>query len=110
MGRRNQVWITKDDRSKTKHERILRDANISVVWVRGLTHEKRKRGASIQRSIGMKDILRMLVNKLDDITTEVTKARGPRYFLLYTSTSRRNRDKIETFTSLREVKDRLAGA
>ena len=109
MGLRNQVWITKDDRSKTQHERLLQTANISVVWVRGLTHEKRKRRASIQRNVGLKDILRMLVNKLDQITAETSEARGPRYFLLYTTTSQRNRDKYESFTNLREVRDRLAG-
>ena len=109
MGRRNQTWITKDDRSKTQHEGLLSAANISVVWVRGLTHERRKRKASIQRNAGLKDILRMLVNKLDQIEAEVADARGPRYFLLYTTTSQRNQDKYEAFTNLRKVRDRLAG-
>ena len=109
MGQRNQVWITKDDRSKTQHERLLQTAKISVVWVRGLTHERRKRKASIQRNAGLKDILRMLVNKLDQIEAEVADAKGPRYFLLYTTTSQRNQDKYEAFTNLRKVRDRLAG-
>ena len=110
MGRRNQTWITKDDRSKTQHEGLLSAANISVVWVRGLTHERRKRGASLQRNASLKDILRMLVNKSDQITIEIAKASGPRYFLLYTTTSRNNQARIEVFTKLREVRDRLAGA
>ena len=109
MGRRNQVWITKDDRSKTQHEGLLTTANISVVWVRGLTHEKRKRRGSIQRNVSLKDILRMLVNKLDQITGEIANARGPRYFLLYTSTSKAQKDKVEVFPTLRQVRDRLAG-
>ena len=51
----------------------------------------------------------MLVNKLDQIEAEVADARGPRYFLLYTTTSQRNQDKYEAFTNLRKVRDRLAG-
>ena len=108
MGRRNQVWITKDDRSKIRHEGLLTAANISVIWVRGLTHEKRKRRASIQRNASLKDILRMLVNKLDDISVEIAKARGPRYFLLYTTT-RAQKDRFESYPTLLEVHDRLAG-
>lgn len=109
MGRRNQVWITKDDRAKTQHERLLAASNISVVWVRGLTHEKRRRRSSLQRNASLKDILRMLVTKLDGIAEEIGNARGPRYFLLYTTTSRKNQDRVEVFTRLREVRDRLAG-
>ena len=109
MGRLNQVWITKDDRAKTQHERLLSASNVSVVWVRGLTHEKRKRRASFRRNASLKDILRMLVNKLDQITDEITKANGPRYFLLYTTTSRKNQDRYDVFTGLRQVRDRLAG-
>ena len=109
MGQRNQTWITKDDRSKTQHEGLLSAANISVVWVRGLTHERRKRGASLQRNASLKDILRMLVNKLDQITAEIAKASGPRYFLLYTTTSQNNQDRLDVFTRHREVQDRLAG-
>ena len=112
MGRCNQTWITKDDRSKTEHEGLLSAANISVVWVRGLTHGKGKKRASLRRNAPLKDILRMLVNKLDRITDQIAEARGPRYFLLYTlytNTSKANQDKIETFTALREVRDSLAG-
>ena len=109
MGELGQTWITKDDRSKTQHEPELREAAISVVWIRGLTHERRKRLASLQRTSNMKDILRMLVNKLDRITAEISRANSPRYFLLYTTTSQSDRDRVEVFTNLREVHDRLAG-
>ena len=114
MGRCNQTWITKDDRSKTEHEDLLWAANISVVWVRGLTHGKGKKRASLGQNAVLKDILRMLVNKLDRITDQIAEARGPRYFLLYTNTSKANtskanQDKLETFTTLREVRDSLAG-
>ena len=109
MGRRNQTWITKDHRSKTQHEGLLSTDSISVVWVRGLTHERRKRRASIQRNASLKDILRMLVNKLDQIADDIANAHGPRYFLLYTTTSKTKQDKFEVFPSLRKVQDRLAG-
>ena len=109
MGRCNQTWITKDDRSKTEHEGLLSAANISVVWVRGLTRGKGKKRASLRRNATLKDILRMLVNKLDSITDQIAEAHGPRYFLLYTNTSKANQDKIATFTTLREVRDNLAG-
>jgi hypothetical protein len=109
MGRRGQTWITKDDRAKTRHEGLLYTTKTSVVWIRGLTHEKRKRNASLQRNASLKDILRMLVNKLDQITSEIAKARGPRYFLLYTTASKARPDQYEVFTTLRQVQDRLAG-
>ena len=108
MGRCNQTWITKDDRSRIEHESLLSTANISVVWVRGLTG-KGKKGASSRHNAALKDILRMLVNKLDRITDQIAEARGPRYFLLFTNTSKANQDKIAAFTTLREVRDRLAG-
>ncbi len=108
MGRRDQVWITKDDRAKIRHEGLLAAASISVVWIRGLTHERRNRKASIQRNASLKDILRMLVNKLDQISNEIANARGPRYFLLYTTTTVQ-KDTFESFPTLRQVHDRLAG-
>ena len=107
MGELRQTWITKDNRSKTEHEPLLREANISVIWVRGLTHERRKRKGSIQKNVQLKDILRMLVNRLDGITQEIAYANGPRYFLLYTTLLKK--DSHETFTTLRQVSDRLAG-
>ena len=42
LGKRRFVWITKDDRAKSEHETLLRDANISVVWIRGLSHDRKK--------------------------------------------------------------------
>ena len=110
MGEKSLAWITKDDRAKTEHETLLRDANISVVWIRGLSHDKKRSGGSMQRAASMKDILRMLVNKLDNITAQISEAKGrPRFFLLYTSTRAKNVDQIERFSTLKEVHDRLAG-
>ena len=111
MGERQLTWITKDDRSKTEHEELLQQANISVIWIRGLSHERKNRPAPISKHPSMKDILRMLVLKLDEITNTISAANGPRYFLLYMST-RKSRDaeiRAVPYTSLRQVRDRLAG-
>ncbi len=109
MGLLGQAWITKDDRSKTEHEGLLSAAGISVVWIRGLVHGKGKGRSSVGRHATMKDILRMLANKLDAITDEIAKSPGPRYFLLYTNVSKASQVKVESFPTLREVRDRLAG-
>ncbi len=105
------TWITKDDRSKTVHEALLREANISVVWVRGLSHERKGKPTPISKHPTMKDVLRMLVEKIDDITAEIARANGPRYFLLYTGVRQSGRTEIRavSYTNLREVRDRLAG-
>ncbi len=106
MGENNYVWITKDDRAKTQHETLIMTANISVVWVRGLAHQRKKKGP-ISRPSNMKDILRMLVSKLDQAAEAIAKEKGtPRFFLLYTTLAQRD-DKLDSFASLREVKARL---
>ena len=53
----------------------------------------------------------MLVEKIDDITAEIARANGPRYFLLYTGVRQSGRTEIRavSYTNLREVRDRLAG-
>jgi len=109
MGAKGYTWITKDDRAKTQHEDLIGAANISVIWVRGLAHQRKKKGP-ISRVVSMKDILRMLVKKLDQASDIIGTAKGkPRYFLLYTSLARGD-DKLDHYTSLREVHDRLSGA
>ena len=110
MGKNKWTWITKDDRAKTEHESLIRDAQISVIWIRGLSHEKRKKRGSMQRNASLKDVLRMLVNKLDNASEIIANSRGrPRYFLLYTSTVHKNQDQLEPYANLREVHERLAG-
>ena len=111
MGRMGLTWITKDDRSKTEHERLLREANISVIWIRGLSHERKNRPAPISKHPAMKDVLRMLIVKLDEITAIVAAANGPRYFLLYMRARKSQAPEIlaRPFTNLREVSERLAG-
>lgn len=111
MGQKGLTWITKDDRSKTEHEELLREANISVIWIRGLSHERKNRPAPISKHPSMKDILSMLVNKLDEITATIAAANGPRYFLLYMRSRKSLAPEIRaiSYSSLREVRDRLAG-
>ena len=111
MGEYNLTWITKDDRSKTEHEALLEKAKISVIWIRGLSHERKNRPATIAKHPSMKDILRMLVLKLDEITNVIATSNGPRYFLLYMSSRKSQSPEIRAvpFTSLRQVRDRLAG-
>ena len=107
MGAKGQTWITKDNRSRTDHGESIQREGVSVVWIRGLSDSKRRRG-SIQRNVSMKDVLRMLVNQLDRITDILEKADSPRYFLLFMAGTKR-KDEMETFTNLREVGERLAG-
>ena len=71
MGDRHYTWITKDDRSKTEHEGKILDAGISIVFVRGLSHLKGKRSSLQRNTISLKDILLMLVVKLDVIANEL---------------------------------------
>ena len=106
MGVNNYVWITKDVRAMTQHETQIGTEGISAIWVRGLAHQRKKKG-SISREASMKDILRMLVSKLDQAADIIARANGnPRFFLLYTTLALRN-DKLDSFASLREVHARL---
>ncbi|MCH8224403.1 MAG: hypothetical protein IIC97_00900 [Chloroflexi bacterium] len=111
MGQRGLTWITKDDRSKSEHEALLTNANISVIWIRGLSHERKNRPGPISKHPSMENILLMLATKLDEITGIIAAANGPRYFLLYMR-ARKNRG-LEIlavpYTNLRQVRDRLAG-
>ncbi|MDA1189536.1 MAG: hypothetical protein O2854_07675 [Chloroflexi bacterium] len=115
MGDNNLTWISKDDKSKWAHEKEIRDAGISIVWLRGLTHAKRGKITSIEKHPNMKQVLKMLVDQLDRISEEVARANGPRYFILFI---RRRKiagadvDNAEysTHTTLKEVHERLAGA
>ena len=45
MGRKHQTWITKDDRARVEHEDLILEAGISIVFMRGLAHEGRKRSS-----------------------------------------------------------------
>jgi hypothetical protein len=107
MGREGLTWITKDDRARTQHEDEILAARISIVWIRGLAHDKGKRSPLTRNNITLKQVLRMLVDKLDDITARIANANRPCYFVLYMSN--KGRAEHEEFASLREVSERLSG-
>ena len=85
LGEVSYVWITKDDAAKSVHKEAIKLAQISVVWVRGL---QRADGTKQKNSISAKSLHRMLTVKLDEISEQVSMARGPRFFLLYLNGSR----------------------
>lgn len=80
LGAKKYVWITKDDEAKKEHESEIRTAGISVVWVRGLQLHGAKPSKNI---IKVKDLHRMLTDKLDYIEHEIAKAKKAIHFLLY---------------------------
>jgi hypothetical protein len=80
LGAKGYTWITKDDEAKKEHENEIRTAGISVVWVRGLEREK---GKPKKNYIRVKDLNRMLTDKLDYIAEMIVNAKTALYFLLY---------------------------
>jgi hypothetical protein len=80
LGGKQYTWVTKDDKAKKEHEPEIRAAGISVVWIRGLD---RPSGKPKKNKITVKDLHRMLTDKLDFIEEQITGARGPLYCLLY---------------------------
>lgn len=81
LGAKGYVWITKDDEAKREHESEIRIAGISVVWVRGLERQKGK--PPRKNNITVKDLHRMLTDKLDLIAEEIANSTTALYFLLY---------------------------
>lgn len=80
LGAKSYTWITKDDEAKKEHENEIRTAGISVVWVRGLEREK---GKPKKNYITVKDLHRMLTDKLDYIAEMMLNSKTSLYFLLY---------------------------
>lgn len=106
LGEHRQIWITKDDRARSEHEPIIVDAKISTVWIRGmgrLGKNGRKPGKNVIR---MKDILFLLVNKLEQIEVATRQAKGPRHYILYLNEGT-GRAEAPSFASLKEVRDAL---
>ena len=102
LSKQRLVWITKDDESRLEHQEEIEKYHISVVWVRGIQRSKKQKDGPTKPR--MKDVHRMLVNKLDDIAAEVNKAKGPRYFILYLKVMQ---TKLLTFTTLKDVTGQL---
>lgn len=79
LGAKSYTWITKDDAAKKEHEPDIRVANISVVWVTGL---ERPSNRPKRNYITVKDLHRMLTDKLDDIAQTIADSNRPQYFIL----------------------------
>ena len=108
MGGKGQTWITKDDRARVEHEAAIREAGISIVFLRGLSHGGRRRSSLRRNTISLKETLLLLVSKLDAIQAEISSSRGPRYFILYLKGP--NRPDVSKHSTLREVGQRLSGS
>lgn len=82
LGVKHYTWITKDDEAKKEHENEIRVANISVIWVRGVEREK---GKPKKNDIKIKDLHRMLTDKLDIAKSEIEASKSPIHYLLWMS-------------------------
>ena len=107
MGRKRQTWITKDDRARFQHEAAIREAGISIVFLRGLSHGGRRGSSLARNTISLKETLLLLVTKLDAIQAEIISSRRPRFFVLYLRAS--NRPDYQKHSTLREVWQSLSG-
>ena len=79
IGKRGFVWVTNDHAARNEHEKIIVNEGISVVWVRGI--QRRNRG-NTRRILSNKDLLHLLVSKVDRIVQVIRDAKEPVYFLL----------------------------
>jgi predicted nuclease of predicted toxin-antitoxin system len=79
MGAKHYIWITKDDTAKREHEPDIRAAQISVIWVSGLERPTNK---PKQNFIAIKDLHRMLTEKLDNVESMIANSNKPQYFRL----------------------------
>jgi predicted nuclease of predicted toxin-antitoxin system len=80
LGAKSYTWITKDDEAKKEHESEIRTAGINVVWLRGLARAK---GQPKKNKISIKDVNRMLTDKLDTITQALQSTKKPIYYLMW---------------------------
>ena len=103
LAQHRYIWVTKDDAAKTAHRNAIQQARVSVVCVRGA---ERQSGTTAKNNISIKDLHRMLTDKLDEILEEVDRVRGPRYFLLF---MRGRAPVLKKFSTLDEVTGQLAG-
>lgn len=84
LGAKGYTWITKDDEAKKEHKEAINVAAISVIWVRGLARQK---GKPKKNEISIKDLHRMLTDKLDYAESEISASNKPQYFMLYMKSS-----------------------
>jgi len=79
LGAKGYAWITKDDAAKHEHKSEIEVAQISVIWVKGLERPTNKPKHNF---ITVKDLHRMLTEKLDDIAEQISSSNKPQYFTL----------------------------
>ena len=103
MGEREMAWITKDGAARTHHAQAIEQSRICVVWVKGMQRGRRR---APENMISKKDLLHMLVAKIDDIGEAIRQSRGPLYFLLYLSASRPSLTKSKSLQELGKRKRR----
>jgi len=84
LGAKEYTWITKDDEAKKEHESEIRTAGISVIWIRGLEREK---GKPKKNNIRIKDVHRILTDKLDILETEISNSNRSLYYMLWIDTT-----------------------
>ena len=97
LGQESLVWITKDDSARHQHRALIHRAGISVVWVRGT---ERTDGTTTRNTISLRELLHLLVARLDFIRDQIAGANGPRFFLLH---MRANAPSVSVFTNLDDV-------
>jgi len=73
-----------------------------VIWIRGI---ERRDGTTTRNNILAKDVLHLLVAKLDDIKESVSNARGPRFFLLFMNAKAPT---LKVYTTLDDIENQLA--
>jgi hypothetical protein len=79
FGAKSYTWITKDDTAKKEHKQEIQASQISVVWVTGLERPTNK---PKHNYITVKDLHRMLTDKLDNIEAMIASSNKPQYFVL----------------------------
>lgn len=103
LGSEQIVWITKDDSARRGHDNTIQRTRISVVWIRGT---ERTGGTITRNNISLKEVLHVLVAKLDDIRDQIMEAHWPRFFLLH---MKGKSPVLRAFPQLELVGRRLAG-
>ena len=73
----NRVWITKDHDAKNAHMDSIIKNRISVVWVRGMD-----RKPSNKNKVGIRELHRMITDRIESIGYEISTAKTPRYYSL----------------------------
>ena len=77
LSQNKRVWITKDHEAKNAHMESIVKNRISVVWIRGMD-----RKPSNKNRVGVRELHRMITDRIEAIGSEISSAKSPRYFSL----------------------------